>query len=813
MGRWGRGALAALALGLATGVAGAGDGVRTVLEVWEFPRIADPADPSDRYSWFRELIAGFEAAHPGIEVRLTELTWRSGTDKLKVALFAGCGPDVVSGVLEAGLLESGAYDPIDPHLGPEDRADYRPEALAGMSWAGRTWGWPWCQKGELLFLSAEVFRRAGLAFPPGGRFDAAGFEATLAALAAARERTGAYPLGMSLVPAQPAELGLILPRDLPLLGSDGNVVFKGPRAEASLGRLERWLREGVLPPASPGWLAKDLWLAFTRDKSVAMAPLGLWALKALQKLGVPFGLAALPPAVDGPGFAPVSTVGYFVLARPGRSPEATAAAHRFARWVTRGEAQQILARYGQFPTRRSAGELFGDDPPMAQAGRLIEGGTPFPAHRAWEAAEEALKRGTQAYLLEHYDAPRALATIEAVVQARLARRDGTAEAPGWARWSALALGAGLALGLARVLVGMGGSASVLAAPALVLLGLFLVIPGLQGLAMAFTRPGPGTGLLEGWVGVENFRRAFGDASVAQAARNTLVYAMVVVPGNLLAGLVLAALIHPLSKAVKGWFRGAFYLPGVISVVALAMVWRQVLDERTGLLNRLFPADSAGGGLLRALLPCLERVPTAIGGWFLVAAVVAFGVRLVLGSERPQARRMARDRLLVVAALGAAGYVLASAGAKAAGSGPVGWLTTPELSFWSVILMTLVRGPGGALLVYLAALEALDPELFDAAEVDGAGRFQQLYHITLPALVPTTRLLAMSGVIDSFQAFGQVFLLTEGGPGYSSTVVVHRMYLAGFRDLDFGLAAAQGVLLLAAVAAVGAAERATREPGR
>jgi multiple sugar transport system permease protein len=133
--------------------------------------------------------------------------------------------------------------------------------------------------------------------------------------------------------------------------------------------------------------------------------------------------------------------------------------------------------------------------------------------------------------------------------------------------------------------------------------------------------------------------------------------------------------------------------------------------------------------------------------------------------------------------------------------PIRWLTNPDLSLASIILATLVRGPGGALIIYRAALDGIPKDLYEAARIDGAGPVQQWWHVTVPLLAPTTLFLVMTLTIDSFQVFAQVLMLTDGGPGISSTVLVHKIYTAAFRDLDFGGASAMAMVLFAMIAGV------------
>lgn len=804
---------ASLALALVAGLAAPSvDAAGTRIQYWEFPRIPSPEDATDRFSWIDSRLESFRAAHPDVDVQVTRLTWKAGQEKLRIALFAGRPPDVISGALDASLLDGGHLEPVEPALVEEDRADLLPGALRAFEARGQVWGWPWSRTGSFLFLNLDALEQAGVPAPADGRFTRQGFRDACDALAAARRRSPnqPHPLGVAFSPGKAGELAFLLDDETHGIDDQGRPSVRG--LDAAVDRVRTWIDAGWVPREAAGFTPRDLWSAFAKDQQVAMAPFGLWAVKGLRvHAEFRWGIAELPATGPREPLRPAATVGFMVLSRHGRTAAEADAAQRLARHLSRAQAD--LAAYTQFPTRRSAGDLYPDDPQMRRAGTLLASSSPLPVHPEWGDVDEALKRWVQQGLqappggglgLDQLEAdltglvepPRAARPVPAAVQ-------GVA---GLATLAALVLALGLALSLGREVP----ARLALAGPGLTLLTLFVALPAVVGLALAFLEVRPGQAGLQSWVGLDNFHRALADVRFQVGCWNTVLYAAVTVPANLATGLVLACLIHPLSLRLRAVFRGAFYLPGVASVVALALVWRQLLHG-SGLIERALAPGTLAGDLARAMVPCLQRVPAALaavfGAWVLATLVEALAARRARawgGDLEPGRRRVRRDQALGLVALGSLLWVLAGWGGGAAGEPgrPLGLLTTPELSFWSVMLMVIVRGPGGALLVYLAALEAVPPSLEEAAVADGASWAQRFYHVTLPALAPTTLFLAMTGVIDSFQAFGQVFLLTDGGPGYSSTVVVHRMYLAAFRNLDFGLAAAQGMLLFAAVAVVG-----------
>lgn len=126
--------------------------------------------------------------------------------------------------------------------------------------------------------------------------------------------------------------------------------------------------------------------------------------------------------------------------------------------------------------------------------------------------------------------------------------------------------------------------------------------------------------------------------------------------------------------------------------------------------------------------------------------------------------------------------------------PPNWLGSTRYSKWAVVLLTLWKNTGFTMVIYLAALQGVPQELYDAAHTDGAGTWQRLWHVTLPMISPTTFFLFVFQAIGAFQLFTEPFVMTRGGPANSSLSVVHYIYLAAFRDIRMDKAAAMAWVL-------------------
>ena len=135
-----------------------------------------------------------------------------------------------------------------------------------------------------------------------------------------------------------------------------------------------------------------------------------------------------------------------------------------------------------------------------------------------------------------------------------------------------------------------------------------------------------------------------------------------------------------------------------------------------------------------------------------------------------------------------------------------WLTS---STWSLIAVTITvvwRQLGFNVIIALAGIQQIDAQLYEAAKVDGAGTFRRIWHVTLPMLTPTLFFLLVINVITSLQAFGEINILTDGGPGKATTNIVYQVFVDGFVGTHFvGRASAQAFLLALLIIGVSIAQ--------
>jgi len=137
------------------------------------------------------------------------------------------------------------------------------------------------------------------------------------------------------------------------------------------------------------------------------------------------------------------------------------------------------------------------------------------------------------------------------------------------------------------------------------------------------------------------------------------------------------------------------------------------------------------------------------------------------------------------------YVLESTGLVEKGPG---WLSKRSLALWSILIVAIWRQVGYVMVLYLAGLKSINPQLLEAAHVDGASGWQTFRKILLPLLMPVTVIVLVISVIDSLRAFDLVSVMTRGGPANASSVLANFMYIEAFNNYKMGYGAAIAVIL-------------------
>ena len=125
---------------------------------------------------------------------------------------------------------------------------------------------------------------------------------------------------------------------------------------------------------------------------------------------------------------------------------------------------------------------------------------------------------------------------------------------------------------------------------------------------------------------------------------------------------------------------------------------------------------------------------------------------------------------------------------------ISWLGDPDVAMWAIVLMSIWAAFGYYMVLFLAGLLGIDRSLYEAASIDGANSVRQFWYITLPLLAPVTFLIVIMLIIGAFQVFGQIYVMTKGGPAHATDVVIYTIYTNAFDRFKMGRASAQAYVV-------------------
>ncbi|MDF2921393.1 MAG: sugar transporter permease [Paenibacillaceae bacterium] len=228
-----------------------------------------------------------------------------------------------------------------------------------------------------------------------------------------------------------------------------------------------------------------------------------------------------------------------------------------------------------------------------------------------------------------------------------------------------------------------------------------------------------------WIGFDNFTRLFSEETFRISFKNNIIF-LLTVPIYLVISMILAILINK-HVYLKSYFKVAFFMPYISSVVAVAIVWQVLFHPSSGPVNQLL---------------------------------------MSLGIDNPPK-----------------------------------WIADPSFALGSVMMISVWISIGFNMIVYMAGLQSIPKDLYEAAEIDGANAWVQLRRITVPMLSPTTFFLLITGIISSFKVFDLIAVLTAGGPMRSTSMLVWYLYDEAFVSLRVGYASSVAVVLFACVLAI------------
>ncbi len=704
----------------------------------------------DSWSLLETIARRFEAAHPPLAVQLLDEGGASGSrDKIKFFLAGELPLDVARiDITEfAAFVREGALVDLEP-FAQADRA-FHPEETWGFALdacrdgRGHLYGLPSTFTPYVMYYNRDLLERAGVALPHAGW--------TWEEFLDAARRTTLDTDHDGRIDQYGISLTQWLQAVVPWIWQNGGDLLDEPRTHSRLAEpeavgafqfLHRLLHEERVASFDASFANQFSQGLFQAGKAAFYGPVGYWETYRFRSIDAfRWDVAALPRA-KAEATSVAMTV--YVVPRTSRHPEL---AWQFLRELAGPEYQTRLARMGNgvpglISIARSPEFLKPDVPPESEQVFLdvLPHARLMPPLANWKKIEALCQAELEGILLvPGTDVPAACARMAAKTDEFLARERGRLERP---RAPVGVLEAGLA------------------ASALALLAFLLLRRSRREGALARGEARAAGVLLAPW------------------AAGFLLFLFGPAVGSLLLALCDWSPLAPLAEA--RWV-------GTDNLVRLAHDDTLASSVRATLVYACasVPLGLACALGLALLLSRLGRLPALVRTLVFVPAIVSPVIlgalwRWILDPERGVANRLLAQLSI---------------------DGPR-WLLDPDWvvpSFVGIALWSV----GAQMLVFVAALQTLDPALEEAARIDGASAWRRLWHVTLPQLSPVILFNAITGSVAAFQIFAQPYVMTQGGPGDASRFLALYVYETGFRHFDMGYASAVAwalcLLLLAALA--------------
>lgn len=278
-------------------------------------------------------------------------------------------------------------------------------------------------------------------------------------------------------------------------------------------------------------------------------------------------------------------------------------------------------------------------------------------------------------------------------------------------------------------------------PAAAIVIVFRLVPILAAFTFSFFEIKMGA--LRGFVGTGHYLKLLQDPTFWHSLATTVWFVLGTVPPAIFVSLFFAMLLNQKIRAL-GLYRMVYFIPVVTSMVAVAVIWKWILEPEIGILNFL-----------------LGKVHLAELGW------------------------LAESRGIFEMAANTMGFSLPA------------WARGPSLALVTLALVNTWKGLGYNIVIFLAGLQNIPQQQYEAARIDGAGTWRLFRHITWPILSPTTFYVFIMSTIVSFQTFSLVYLMTSppGGPEDSTKVLVYYLFDKGFTPpASLGRASAVALVL-------------------
>ncbi len=736
---------------------------------------------------WKRMSQQFEAKHSDISIEL-QFTPNDYGEKLQLQLISNSAADVILMDDEnyPTYAARGYLEDLGPYIVRDNAElkmdDFFPTALDAFTYRGLVASMPWDGMAVMMFYNKDLFDASGIPYPT-AEWTWNDFREIAKKLTKDLNGDGRIDQfgGMQVFAWLDFE-PLFWSYGADTLNEDSTrCVINTPQAIAAAHFMQdlKFTDHSMVWYAELQGLNQEVQLLTGR---IGMTPAGIYVTQALGNVkgGMRWGMCRMPKGPTGKQYTRVSWDGISINARMKGSPDEVnakkEAAWRFVKYFLSEEGQRTISKAGRgVPVIREYAQKYFVDPAteveeevvleaMDKDGRLTPATTKFLAvRRAIDQPfqrmerEDPAARGVPEEILPEIErrVNEVLASeLETFGEGHVKPKEksavifevvaGIMAIIAFAALMWLSKKTGTPLHDLRMMIKSRKRrveacwGILFASPWMIGFSVFLAFPIVFSLVLSFSDWDPYDPVTHRvFIGLDNYIRAFtSDPLVWIALQKTFTYAFVAVPVTLACALGLAMLLNQSVRGI-GIFRTIFYVPNVVGGVATSIMWLYIFNPIFGPIN---------GGLAK-LNYLLDQTPLAF-----------------ITLPEPQ------------------------------------WLNDPKWAMPGLFIMMLWSTGGGAMIIFLAGLQGIPQHLYEAAELDGAGRWRSFWNVTLPMLSPTIFFNLIMGMIGALQVFMQALILLgqDGGTDNQLLFFVLYLYRKAFIDYEFGYAAALAWILFAII---------------
>ena len=714
------------------------------------------ASPDEKIA-YEKMISEFESANPDIKINAVMVPQAYVERKLTLSIAGEVPPDVVRfyAHLGGGMMSKGALENLEDLIKSDDfdLKDFYAAGIEQNTFGGKLYGIPWVLSPNALYYNKKLFREAGLDpnKPPKNWTELVNYAMKLTK----RDKDGKISrLGYSAFLYNPNNFALYLWQ----LGGDlvdpvtHRVSFNNEMGANALKFMDMFIKKEAAD-------VQNLQNFTSEFKGNINDPFGNGAIammvdspykSTIFKQNFPnleYGIATIPYSK----YAASEIVGNsLVIPRGSKHREA---AWKFIKFATSSEQMiNVCSAGGRIPARKSAAvnKIFYSDPVFKGFIDQLEFGKTIPIVPGWSEASVEMASQIELFLKGKQDVKKTLDIMEKNINKIISDADEDMSKYKPVNWALL-----FAIVIICLVVFLifwirytlketsehrserNEAKEFYVFISPWIVGFIVLTLGSILASLVFSFTKWDVINTAHVIGFRNFTELFSDDKFIKSIWVTINYTIWAIPLSIVFGLFISILLNQTNKFMQ-LARTLYYLPSIISGVATSVLWINIFSP-TGLLNNVLN---------------LKIVPWFESGRFVWLSMM---------------------------------------------NNADGWLLKPELCIPAFVIMS-VWAVGSSMIIYLAAIQGVPGELYEAADLDGAGGASKLFNITLPLITPAIFYQLITGVIFSLQMFTQAFILNSGGGGPEDASLFYGLYLynQAFQFLNLGKASAMAWLLFIVV---------------